>query len=470
MERKKNNQRKLVLVTVYAFVAVAFITGFQLYWLYSVYTSREKLIKEEAKNKLQEYVLDNDWLYITKGSSKAFVMSDSINDTPDVTDKLKERLGKSFMGDTKVHVEMFGADNKPLDSVAAKKTLDSLFNTVNFDDEKLRLEKFKAIMAKSYPDLNYGFIADQNGKKSFYPDVTVADHLQGAIKINSQINPYNNYSLVFYNLEGVVIKKMLGPIGLSVLYLLVCISALVLLINSIKKSRRLMELKDNFTHNMTHELKTPLATLYAATEALDKYNVIDDKTAAREYIQIMQADLKRLTGMAESILYNAKLSDGKIQLRREKINLKAFLADTTSKFKPRIEAMGAEVQLDKVPDDLFINADAEHIGNVFCNLVDNSLKYSSGKAVLSFEASEAGGDVRILLSDNGIGIADRYQKEIFKPYFRVSEGDQHNVKGYGLGLSYAKEIVTLHNGCIRLYSSAPGLGTTFEIIVPVNNG
>jgi signal transduction histidine kinase len=461
MKKSLNTKNKPALTAVYALVAVVFIMAFQLYWLYSVYQNQRQLVQEQAKNILREYVLDYDSMLLVQKMRG----SESL-----VPEGLANELLKAGKGKVDVQVKLVGESNNPLVDSLVKKVIDSIMAPENADilDRKL-MDNLKSNLGYAFPKLKYGFTYVRKGVKISYPKVLPAANGE-VIEIASQLNPSQNYKLKLFNLNGVILYEMRWYLVLSVIYLAVCISAVFMLLNSSKRSRKLMEMKDNFTNNMTHELKTPLATLYAATEALDTYNMIDDKVAAREYIHIMQADLKRLTGMTESILYNAKLSDGKIYLKKESVNLRELLADVVTKFKPSTNAVNAVINIEGVPESVYLFADAEHLLNVFSNLVDNSLKYSRGGAVIEFNAVEEKEAVIITVTDNGIGIAENYYKDIFKPYFRVSEGDKHTVKGYGLGLSYAREIISLHNGTLKLLKSELDKGTTFQITLPVNNG
>ncbi|KGO92837.1 sensor histidine kinase [Flavobacterium subsaxonicum] len=459
MKKSVTTNNKPGLTTIYAVVAVVFIMGFQLYWLYSVYQNQKQLVQEEAKNMLKEYVLNNDAINLVGRISR----SESI-----IPDQITKELLKAGKGSIDVQVKVVGGENGPLSDSLVKKAMDSIMMPANmvFMDKNM-LTEFKSDMVFAYPALKYGVKYVKDGKKISYPNPMPKDKGY-TIDMSSELNPSQHYSLILYNLDSVILKEMVWYIVLSILYLLVCVTSVVLLVNNIKKNRKLLEMKDNFTNNMTHELKTPLATLYAATEALDTYNMIDDKTAAREYIHIMQADLKRLTGMTESILYNAKLNDGKIYLQKESVNLRELLSNVALKFKPSTDALNAVIDTAGVPDDIYVNADAEHLLNVFSNLVDNSLKYSRGEAVIEFAAWQENNTVKITVTDNGIGIAENHHKDIFKPYFRVSEGDKHTVKGYGLGLSYAKEIITLHGGTLILLKSKIDNGAVFQITLPAN--
>lgn len=435
---------------VYGAVAVLFILCFQVYWLYSLYSNQQKLIVEEANNKLTEYRLAIE----TGELMKNFRVSSNgaVTETP----------FKKFVSDsitiTNMKIEVFQDTDGDKRIPMAINTLDSMFGPKAQLEKKIKKRKeLGESLKKSFPGIQFKLYdkktANDEGKV-----ITSVSDLDSKIAV----------TLVLKNLNYIVLKKIWPYIALSLVYLLVCVSAVVLLINSIRRARRLMEQKVSFTNNMTHELKTPIATLYAATEALDKYNVLEDKKTAREYVGLMQADLNRLKNMADSILHNAKLSDGKLHLHKENLNLYGMLDGVVFNLRPRLEKLEAEVVYN-IPDNLFIDADEEHIARVFMNLIDNSLKYANAQPKITINAYKEGSFIKVVLTDNGIGIPYKHHKDIFKPYFRIFEGNRHTVKGYGLGLSYVKEVVRLHGGSIKLVKDENPQGAAFEIIIPAGH-
>lgn len=451
MKNERADRKSNRLIIVYGAVAVLFILCFQVYWLFSLYNNQEKLIVEEADNKLTEYRLSVESMELMKhfkisGTHTAVA-------EPPVSSLVPDSIAVTNM---KIEVFQDGKDGKQLP--ISLTMMDSMFGPEA--QLKKRVEKRKELAAglkKSFPGIQF----------RIYDKKTTSDEGK-VINSVSEIGPRIVVSLVLENLSYIVLTKIWPYIVLSFIYLLVCISAVVLLINSIRRSRRLMEQKMSFTNNMTHELKTPIATLYAATEALDKYNVLEDKKTAREYVGLMQADLNRLKNMADSILHNAKLSDGKLQLHKENLNLLKLLDGVVFNLRPRLEQLEAEVVY-TVPDTIFINADEDHIGRVFMNLIDNSLKYANAIPKIAITAEKEGNTIKIIVADNGVGIPYKHHKDIFKPYFRIFEGNRHTVKGYGLGLSYVKEVIRLHGGSIKLLKDEQLKGAAFELIIPAGH-
>lgn len=455
--KKKRFNKKDSAVRLYATTAIVLIAVFQFYWLYSVYNDQKSLVIKECENTLQAQILKKEVGSITGSNSK---------DTNDVGNQIANAL-ESYKGE-EVKVKVSYEGNAVSDELS-KQILGELVNR-NSDPKEAVKSLYKAIqkdLKKSFPNLKFSILASGSDNKLVYPTNSPQTGNHKTEKISSDMGTGKYYQLYFQNLEKVVIFKMFPSIILSLIYLLVCVSAVIFLVKNIDKRKKLMEMKDDFTHNMTHEFKTPLATLYAATEALTTYNILDDKEMSKEYIGLMRNDLNRLSRMVESILNNAKLKDGKMVMEFENVNLKALVENITSDLKPQLSMKKAIISIKDIPDSIFINVDKEHFTNVVCNLIDNSLKYGSDKPEIYIKATKDEKATHIIFSDNGIGIDSKYKNQIFSSYYRVPEGDQYKVKGYGLGLSYVKDVVSLHGGSIELIPSKNNLGATFEIILPL---
>lgn len=447
------------VIRLYAIIAIALIAAFQGYWLYSVYAEQKILVVKEAENILQARVLKKD-LNAFAGTGAASSLSNNVSSK--LADVLKSLKGE----DIKVKVSYEGDELLDNQAAAALSQMAEKNDVSQIDIKSYYLDIKKEINA-SYPRLEFSLQIAKGKSKLVFPQGSWGKEKNNSQKIVSQIDAARSYQLNFRNLTEVILFKMISSIILSFIYLLICVSAVIFLLKNIDKRRRLMEMKDNFTHNMTHEFKTPLATLYAATEALTTYNILDDKEMAKEYIGLMRNDLKRLSAMTESILNDAKLSKGKMVMDFQTVNLRDFVGSIVSDLKPQLAIKKAEVAFDMVPETISMNVDKEHFTNVFANLIDNSLKYSTEDARILIEALEDNKLIKIGFSDNGIGIDLKYKNQIFSSYFRVPNGDQYKVKGYGLGLSYVKDVIELHGGTIALVDSKNNRGTTFEIILPL---
>lgn len=272
------------------------------------------------------------------------------------------------------------------------------------------------------------------------------------------------YKLSLGNTFPYLIKRISLPILFSIILLGITILCFVLLYRNLLRQRRLAELKNEFISNITHELKTPIATVGVAIEALKNFNAIQDPQRTREYLDISSNELQRLSLLVDKVLKLSMFEKKEIELKYESLNLKDIVDEVTTSLRLQLEKNNAKVSVIQ-NGDLELEGDRLHLLSVVFNLLDNALKYSNGEPSIHVELSGDEQNVEMSIKDNGIGIAPEYQNKVFEKFFRVPAGDTHNTKGYGLGLSYAAHVVKKHNGIISV-DSQPGLGTRFIISLP----
>ena len=273
----------------------------------------------------------------------------------------------------------------------------------------------------------------------------------------------DKYELTIEPLTGIVFREMSGVIAASLILFLMLAFSFWFLVHAMLKQKSLEEMKSDFTNNITHELKTPVAVAYAANDALLNFEAGNDPAKRREYLEISQSQLKKLEGMIEQILSMSMESRKTFELRKEDITLKPLLQTLAEQHR-----LSAEKPCSfhiEAEDDLIIHADRFHFGNVISNLIENAIKYSGDGVNIAIRAKTTSGGVEISVKDNGTGIAPDKQKHIFDKFYRVPTGDIHEVKGYGLGLYYAKTMVEKHGGTISV-SSTLGKGSEFRIFIP----
>ena len=273
----------------------------------------------------------------------------------------------------------------------------------------------------------------------------------------------DKYELTIEPLSGLVFREMSGVIAASLILFLMLAFSFWFLVHAMLKQKSLEEMKSDFTNNITHELKTPVAVAYAANDALLNFEAGNDPAKRREYLEISQSQLKKLEGMIEQILSMSMESRKTFELRKEDITLKPLLQTLAEQHR-----LSAEKPCSfhiEAEDDLIIHADRFHFGNVISNLIENAIKYSGDGVNIAIRAKTTSGGVEISVKDNGTGIAPDKQKHIFDKFYRVPTGDIHDVKGYGLGLYYAKTMVEKHGGTISV-SSTLGKGSEFRIFIP----
>lgn len=220
----------------------------------------------------------------------------------------------------------------------------------------------------------------------------------------------------------------------------------------------------DFTHNITHELKTPIAVAYAANDALENFGAAADEARRTRYLGIIRSQLTALSDMVERILTMSREEREDFTLNRERIVLSELLGDLAGRY--RMQAVKpAQITVDIFPEGLAAVADPFHLAHALGNLVDNALKYSRGRVHIRISAVREGGGVVLRVADDGIGIPRAAQAHIFDKFYRVPTGDIHDVKGFGLGLYYVRLIAAKHGGTVSVESSE-GHGTTFTLILP----
>ena len=338
-------------IRLYAIIAMIVVTTFQGYWLNTVYESKKSIIIKESENILKTAVLDFD----RKNISDQLMddLAPYTTEIDEVTRQLFEVIKRNK--DIKVKLEVEG---KELSDTTAKRILNRLSDNrtvLPIDQSRKIYNVIKEEMKVAFGDLQFSVRHSKNKKIDVYPvESKVADVKTEGIR--SQIDAKQEYGLNFYNMGWIVFNEMVSSIVLSIVYMIICISAIFLLLLNVNKSRKLMEMKDNFTHNMTHEFKTPIATLSAAIEALHKYDVLDDKEMAKEYLGIMKGDLDRLVNMTDSILYNAKMSEGEMAMRFEKSNLPGLVHKIVENMRPVLQKHEATVSVNSEDGNVWINA------------------------------------------------------------------------------------------------------------------
>lgn len=250
-------------------------------------------------------------------------------------------------------------------------------------------------------------------------------------------------------------------IFLIVIIVLLFIISLVIIVNQ----RKVDEMKTTFVNNMTHEIKTPIATIGLACEMLEDPTVTPDHDSRRNYINIIADENRRMRTLVETILQSARMTDRRYPLNRQPTDINALVADVVQRFTVAVHSAGGTIEARLDASSATLSIDPLHIANMVYNLVDNAVKYSPSAPHVIVATQSDSHSVTVSVTDHGIGIARADQRRIFDRFYRVSTGDVHNVKGFGIGLDYVARVVRLHGGRIALHS-APGRGSTFTVTLP----
>jgi signal transduction histidine kinase len=260
-------------------------------------------------------------------------------------------------------------------------------------------------------------------------------------------------------------QQIMPLILFSVFLTSITIAAFALMYRALRQQQRLAELKNDFIGNVTHELKTPVATVSVAIEALNSFNVLQNREITAEYLAICKTELKRLSLMIDQIMKIAIFEEKGIHLEKNNVDLQEIIQSVISSMRPQLQHFDARVNFHSEGETWKVRGDKTHLTNIVFNLLENALKYSPENPQIDVKLVEKENELLIAVSDNGIGIPAEYHKKIFDKFFRVPTGNVHNVKGYGLGLSYVANVVKSHGGDITLQST-PGQGSTFIVRLP----
>jgi two-component system phosphate regulon sensor histidine kinase PhoR len=272
------------------------------------------------------------------------------------------------------------------------------------------------------------------------------------------------YKLELGNVAPFLVRRISIPILFSVFLVGFTVLSFWLLYRNLIRERRLADIKNDFISNITHELKTPIATVSVAIEALRSFNASMDPRRSQEYLDISANELQRLSLLVDKVLKLSMFEKKEIELRYEPLNMEDLVKEVTSSMRLQFEKKGAVVETHS-DGAVSLQGDRLHLVSVIFNLLDNALKYSGDKPRIVIDMQGSGNEVRLTITDNGIGIPSEYHSRVFEKFFRVPTGNLHNAKGYGLGLSYVAHVVNQHKGNITV-SSAEGQGSRFLIVLP----
>ena len=299
---------------------------------------------------------------------------------------------------------------------------------------------------------------DNNYRRSrFLRDTLVSDFIH--------VNPTDRYAASFPNISRVLLAQITPQILFSVFLTGMTCLAFFVMYRSMRSQRQLVHLKNDFISNMTHELKTPVATVSVALEAVKNFQAKNNPQLTAEYLDIAQSELNRLSSMTDKIMENSILESEGAQLPRTAFDFDEMLQQVLASMKPVFERRSATVRYSKDGTDFILDGVAVNLSYMVYNFLDNALKYSPQKPNIEVTLKRNEASLVLMVRDEGVGIDPGYQKKIFEKFFRVPTGNVHNTKGYGLGLSYVANVVKSHHGNIEV-ESEPGKGSTFKVTLP----
>jgi len=337
------------------------------------------------------------------------------------------------------------------------KTLDSLLNS-EFQSQGIKTDFDFAIFNPVYSAV----VAQKTGENT--QALLQSPYVFSLFPNDIFLNPEYLY-IYFPQQKSYILAQTNAMLITSSVFILLIISSFAFTMLTVIRQKKLSVMKNDFINNMTHELKTPISTISLACQALKDQDISKSEDLYQSYIRMIDEENQRLGLMTEKVLQTAVIEKGKLRLNRAGLDAHHLINEAIRKISLQVEARHGKISSQLDAEYSFIEADRVHLTNVFVNLLDNANKYSPNcpKILVSTENTSRG--ILVHVKDNGIGISRANQKKIFENLYRVSTGNIHDVKGFGLGLSYVKAIVEKHGGYISLESELKK-GSRFSVFLP----
>jgi len=515
-------ERKIRIIILLMTLAALGLIAVQLYWI----TNAFKVEGQKFRNEVND-VLSVTVKKLEKQETASVVIDKFVNDkrlvviksdtTTIITSKINQRFSspkkrnnsKGYSYNYKVNsigdgdsiiteVNNFSWNNS--DSLIEKTKLftlreriDSVLikkkdNVNQIFYQLLAVEPNKPIMKRINPDELKNILSEELGNKGIAAEfnwgIQIADSdtilftdsgyktslLKSEFKIRlfpDDLLGTPNYLLLYFpSQNSFVLRNLIVMFSLSAALIILIIFLFYKTISLLLTQKKISEIKNDLVNNITHEFKTPISTISLASESLAEPGILENKESVKKYSKIIADENNRLRSMVENLLNTAVLEKGNYHLHKQQINIHNIILELTGKYAVLVEKNEGRIKTDLQADNFLINADEFHLTGVLNNLIDNAVKFSQTKPEVLISTENFNNKIKISVSDNGIGIEKKNIDKIFETFYRVPAGNIHNVKGYGIGLSYAKKMVEAHAGEIFVHSK-PDNGTSFEIILPV---
>jgi two-component system phosphate regulon sensor histidine kinase PhoR len=312
---------------------------------------------------------------------------------------------------------------------------------------------------------NFVQVYQENSPKN-YPYQVALNAPSGSETENLSLNEI--LIVIVMNYQSMVFESLWFPIISAVVFTLLIMAAFYLTVSTMLRQKKLSEIKNDFINNMTHEFKTPLATISLAVDALRNDKVVSDKEKMSYFSGIIKEENKRMNRQVETILKAALMDKQEVQLLMRPVHAHQVIKEVVENFTLQLEEKNGKAELMLNAEHDFINADEVHFANLINNLIDNAIKYSKEDQppLIKITTHSTEKNLVMVIEDNGIGMNKETVKRVFEKFYRAHTGNLHNVKGFGLGLSYVRTMVEAHGGQIKV-ESVLGKGSTFTIELPL---
>jgi two-component system, OmpR family, phosphate regulon sensor histidine kinase PhoR len=317
--------------------------------------------------------------------------------------------------------------------------------------------------AKSFVVVNNHFVVPDENQMAF--EFLQKSNYKTNLFLDYEGNSPGTLFIHFPSRTGIVWGNMWQILLLSVLFVLIILSCFGFTINVILQQKKLSEMKTDFINNMTHEFKTPIATISLASDSITNPNIISNPEKVKRFIDIIKQENKRMNGQVEKVLQMALIERDHVKLNLSDVNLHEVITQAIGNISLQVEKKDGTARAQLDAQNCVVEGDSNHISNIINNLLDNANKYSPETPEISISTRNVSNGVEVTVSDNGIGMNKEDKKRIFEKFFRIHTGNLHDVKGFGLGLSYVRTMMTAHKGTIEVKSELHK-GSSFILFFP----
>ncbi|WP_290697337.1 HAMP domain-containing sensor histidine kinase [Lacinutrix sp.] len=335
-------------------------------------------------------------------------------------------------------------------------------------EEINRLLKIRLLQDDVNIDYEFAIYSNDLATKIQTENFELEDQITMEMPIFSEDGGKNNYRLLvnFPKRDKFIWSSIIGMLGLSILFTSVIVIAFVTALTQIMKQRQISEIKTDFINNMTHEFKTPIATINLALDSIKNPKVIDDKEKVHRYLRMIREENKRMHAQVENVLRISKLEKNELNISKEGISINDLIENAISHVELIVEDKQGHIETELKAKKSSVIANETHFTNVLVNILDNAIKYSPESPKITVETVNVGNNVLVKIKDEGSGMSKAAVKRVFEKFYREHTGNIHNVKGHGLGLAYVKRIVEDHSGHISV-TSEKDKGSIFTIKLPL---
>jgi two-component system phosphate regulon sensor histidine kinase PhoR len=337
---------------------------------------------------------------------------------------------------------------------------DKLQNSIERAIKQYDLPKIYAYAVKNEITKELKLRTDNFGLNDFEKSFSISLFPQSFV-------PRSDKLFLIFPKNNPLFEQMVWPISLVFIFTIILLISLLIIVNNLLHHKKLSAIKSDFINNMTHEFKTPISTIQLASDSVMNEQILHQPERIGYFIGMIKRENKRMNALVERILQMAQLEKKSFDLIKTEVDIHQLIEAVAETAKLKIEEIEGKLVLDLRAEHFIILIDEMHFTNVLFNIIDNAIKYSSNRLILRMESSIKNKQFVLSIQDNGQGMSKETMSHIFDKFYRLTDGNVHTIKGYGLGLSYVKTIISKHYGSV-LVTSEPGAGSKFEIRLPLN--